>query len=290
MKHAYLILAHNEFALLQTLISCIDDARNDIYVHIDKKVKALPELHTKYAGLQLTARRIDIHWGGFSMVEAEYVLLEEAAAKGPYQYYHLLSGVDLPLKSQDYINDFFNRHNGKEFIGYTLNRMTPELERRMQRWHLFSEHFSRNRDIFGLVRSAWIKVQEVLGIKRNRNVDFKKGSQWASMTESFVRYLLEHKAWAEKTFRHTFVPDESVLQTLCWMSPCRSNIFNTEDDALGCMRAIGWKQDPDTGRWSLIDWNAADYGALTASPALFARKFNSKDMSFIEKIVSLSQQ
>ena len=33
MKHAYLILAHNEFGLLQTLISCLDDPRNDIRLH-----------------------------------------------------------------------------------------------------------------------------------------------------------------------------------------------------------------------------------------------------------------
>ena len=38
MKHAYLILAHHEFGLLQTLIDCLDDVRNDIYVHIDKTV------------------------------------------------------------------------------------------------------------------------------------------------------------------------------------------------------------------------------------------------------------
>lgn len=37
-KHAYLIIAHNEFDLLQKLISVLDDERNDIFIHIDKKV------------------------------------------------------------------------------------------------------------------------------------------------------------------------------------------------------------------------------------------------------------
>ena len=36
-KHAYLILAHTDMVQLQRLISCLDDRRNDIYVHIDKK-------------------------------------------------------------------------------------------------------------------------------------------------------------------------------------------------------------------------------------------------------------
>ena len=38
MRHAFLILAHNEFQILKILLSMLDDGRNDIYLHIDKKV------------------------------------------------------------------------------------------------------------------------------------------------------------------------------------------------------------------------------------------------------------
>ena len=290
MKHAYLILAHNEFGLLQTLLDCLDDVRNDIYVHIDKKVRTMPALNTRRAGLQVLEERIDIRWGGFSMVEAEYALFEVAAARGPYQYYHLLSGVDLPIKSQDFIHDFFDQNDGKEFIGYTLTEMTPELVRRTQYWHLFPEHFSRKRNSLSLIRAACIRIQEILGIRRNRRIDFKKGSQWVSITETMTQYFLSHKTWVYKVFRGTFVPDECVMQTLCWMSPCRENLYNTQSDSAGCMRAIGWRPCPSSEKWDLLDWTAADYDLLAASPALFARKFNSKDKTFIEKIVSLSHQ
>ena len=36
-RHAYLIIAHNKFNQLRELLSLIDDYRNDIYVHIDKR-------------------------------------------------------------------------------------------------------------------------------------------------------------------------------------------------------------------------------------------------------------
>ena len=36
-KHAYCIMAHNNWAQLQMLIDCLDDMRNDIFLHIDKK-------------------------------------------------------------------------------------------------------------------------------------------------------------------------------------------------------------------------------------------------------------
>ena len=42
-RHAYLIMAHNEWELLNTLLSLIDDTRNDIFLHIDKKVKKMPK-------------------------------------------------------------------------------------------------------------------------------------------------------------------------------------------------------------------------------------------------------
>ena len=283
MKHAYLILAHNEFGLLQKLIDALDDPRNDIYVHIDRKVRTMPALQTRQSGLEILTQRIDICWAGLSMVEAEYALFEAASAKGPYQYYHLLSGVDLPLKNQNYIHDFFDRHDGKEFIGFTLTTLTPELVRRTQRWHLFPRHFSQTRNKYSAPRSIFIRLQEMLGIKRNRHVEFMKGSQWVSITEGMARYFLSQRHWVMKTFTHTFAPDECVVQTLAGRSPYRVNLYNTSDDATGCMRAIGWRGD------RLIDWSAADYPTLASSPALFARKFNSRDEAFIKQILELSK-
>ena len=37
LKHAYLIMAHNEWEMLRALLEALDDSRNDIYLHIDKK-------------------------------------------------------------------------------------------------------------------------------------------------------------------------------------------------------------------------------------------------------------
>lgn len=279
MKHAYLILAHTEFELLKLLVSCLDDERNDIYVHIDKKVAVLPDLHTEKAGLEMLENRIDVRWGDVTVVEAEYALFEAAVAKGPYQYYHLLSGVDLPLKSQDYIHRFCDENNGKEFIGYTLTEITPEVVRKVQRWHLFPEDFRNKSVIKRIARAGFIRLQECLGIKRNKDIDFKKGSQWVSITDGMARHFLAKKEWVMRVFRNTFCSDEIVMQTLCWHSPFKENIYNTTNDGLGCMRAIGWQGG------QLHDWTASDLEVLKKSTALLARKFNSKDMSFVKRIV-----
>lgn len=36
-KHAYLIMAHQDIALLNELLACLDDERNGIYLHLDKR-------------------------------------------------------------------------------------------------------------------------------------------------------------------------------------------------------------------------------------------------------------
>lgn len=38
-KHAYLIMAHTQFQQVAKLVRLIDNEENDIYLHIDKKVK-----------------------------------------------------------------------------------------------------------------------------------------------------------------------------------------------------------------------------------------------------------
>lgn len=101
MRHAYLIIAHEKRDVLKRLVAAIDDERNDIYVHIDRKAKFDGnELVVKYSNLYVLSDRLDARWGDFSLVEVELLLMEKAVSKGKYAYLHLLSGVDYPIKSQ----------------------------------------------------------------------------------------------------------------------------------------------------------------------------------------------
>ena len=114
-KHAYLIMAHNEFDMLRRLLKELDDPRNDIYLHIDKKAKGFDfnilRNSVKHSQLILIPG-MNIYWGTISQVKCELRLMQ-AAAKGQYHYYHLLSGSDFPLKSQDYIHEYLATGNNK---------------------------------------------------------------------------------------------------------------------------------------------------------------------------------
>ena len=71
MKHAYLILAHNEFVILERLIQAIDDERNDIYIHFDGKLENYPVFQPLHAGLFILTYRIAVRWGAISVVKEE---------------------------------------------------------------------------------------------------------------------------------------------------------------------------------------------------------------------------
>lgn len=283
MKHAYLIIAHNEFDILKLLVESIDDSRNDIYIHFDKKVKRLPQISTKNAGLFILENRIDVRWADFSMVEAELNLFEKAWHNHKYSYYHLISGVDLPIKSQDYIHQFFEQNRGKEFIGYHQSEIETELNRRARRYHLFTSSFRETKGFINLtkrlIRYLYIKVQPVIGITRNDNLILKKGTQWVSISHQFVEYLLSQKQWIRKTFNRTFCSDELVVQTLCWNSKFRQHIYNPSDEGLGCMRHIKWING------EILNFENSDWNTIDNSPALFARKFthSTKDLLLLIK-------
>lgn len=284
VKHAFLILAHNEFSVLEKLLYCLDDERNDIYIHFDKKLDQLPDFQVQRARLIVLSDRVDVRWGDVSMIQAEYKLFETAAAQQAYAYYHVLSGVDLPLKHQDDVHAFFNKHQGREFIGVSIATTKKEIERKVRRTHLYPRQFRSGKGIAAIwnktVRALFLRLQFLLNIKRNADLVFKKGPQWISVTDDFVRYILPKKEAVLKTYQKTFCSDEIFIQTLCWNSYFRVRLFNSVQEMRGCQRIIGWNDG------ELSAWTNDDFDKLIASDMLFARKFSSSDRQLLERVVN----
>ncbi|WP_407401507.1 beta-1,6-N-acetylglucosaminyltransferase [Chryseobacterium sp.] len=283
MKHAYLILAHNEFDLLNKLIAVLDDARNDIFIHFDSKVNTLPIIECNFSGLYILEDRVDVRWGDVSVVSAEYKLFQKASQKANYSYYHLLSGVDMPLKSQDYIHNFFKKNQGKEFVGFYQQDITIETELRVRKFHLFPHDFRADTSIVGLikkiVRAVTIRLQYLIGFSRNKDIDFKKGTQWISITHDFLELIIQEKENVLEIYKNTFCADEIFIQTLCWNSVFKANVFNIDDEAQGSQRMIGWNNN------MIIEWEGKDFERLIDSNLLFARKFSSNKMEVVNRLI-----
>jgi len=286
--HAYMIIAHNQFELLEKLICALDDERNDIFVHIDAKVKDFDFERFKSlcsrSGIYFTNERINITWGDYSQVKTEMLLIKTAVEKedksNPYTYFHLLSGVDLPIKSNDYIHSFFEENNGKEFIHFT-SKDTKVAESRIRYYHFFRK---KRNNINKIIAQVLLRVQMILKINRLKPLGIKaqKGCNWFSITGDFAHYVYNNLDKYEKIFRWSYCGDEVFIQTLLLNSPFKDNLFvpESKNNHFACVRLIDWH------RGNPYVWRAEDYDEIMASPCLFARKFDLNiDREIVEKIL-----
>ena len=284
MKHAYLIIAHNGFEILKRLIQALDDERNDIYIHFDRKLNHYPDCRTSYAKLTFLEERMDVRWGDISVVDAEFALFDEAYRRGEYSYYHLLSGVDMPLKTQNYIHRFFEKNAGKEFVGYYQGNISKEIDRKVCRWHLFPKSFKETEGGLAVtkrvLRAGCVRLQSLLGIRRNKDINFRKGTQWLSISNELVGYLLQQQKEVRRVYTHTFCADEIFVQTICWNSSFRDRVYDMHDEGHGCLRMIGWKDN------QLEEWKEKDFEILMNSEALFARKFSIRHIEVVDQILN----
>ncbi len=290
-KHAYLIMAHNEFDILEKQLKLLDDKNNDIYLHIDKKVKDFDFEYfkqlVKKAKLIFT-KRTDVRWSCYSQIACELLLLKEAT-KDKHKYYHLISGIDLPIKSQKEIHNFFNKTN-KEFIHYRVHNpengaISKERLERVNYYHCFFKNARSNnkfkKKMSQKLHSIFLKVQKKLKINRVKDPTyFRDGANWFSITHDLALYVIENENNIKKTYKHTYCADEVFLQTLVYHSKFYKNLYSYDDD------------DYDSNK-RLIDWQRGnpyifknkDYTEIINSNRFFARKFSSKvDKKIINKI------
>lgn len=283
-KHAYLIMAHKQPELLKKLIKLLDNEKHDFFVHIDKKsninIEDLKKCVSK-SNIQFI-NRISVNWGGYSQIQCEINLLKNAL-NDKYSYYHLLSGFDLPLKSSDFIYDFFENSGNKEFLSFESNHISKEIIQRISLYHFFQEKINRNNYLFFGLEKLSVGIQKFLKINRIKDLNLKiqKGANWFDITHEFAEYILSKEEEIKLTYKYSFCADEIFLQTLLVNSNFKNNLYHKEfdDDLHSIMRYIDWQ------RGNPYIFKDKDFKELIQSDYLFARKFDeSVDKVIIDKI------
>lgn len=295
MRHAFLIIAHNNWWQLKQLIQLLDAENHDIYVHIDKKSKSFSE--KDFSNLTAESKvyffqKYEVFWGGFSQVQVELFLFEKAYQQ-KYDYYHLVSGVDLPLKSNRKIDTFFEKNQGKEFILYDNEKLLndPEISRRTKYYHYLQNYRRRysqkwKNDFFTFCERASLVMQIVLHVNRVKKLDWtvKYGSNWVSITNDLVAELLKQKEKITKVFSCTNCADELFVQTVAYNCGFKDRIYCPEDGMTENVRLIDWTRGKNGNPYTFRN---QDYQSLKTNKNLFARKFSeSVDKEIIQRICS----
>lgn len=283
-------MAYSEYEQLKMLIKMLDYPGNDIYVHIDKKspkieVKELED-GVKYSKI-FKYQKYPIYWGHYSQTKCEVFLLEQAVKQG-YDYYHLISGADLPLCSQGEIHSFFDKFAGKEFVRYWGPTFPKQCESWLKIYHPLQKLLRATSCggvnlCFEYTEKVLELIQEKLKVNRLKKLDFElqKGATWFSITHQFAMYVVSQKEWINRCFKNTRSSDEVFIQTLLHNSCFEKNRFeNTyEIDGLTGTRYIDWT------RGKPYTFEEQDFEELINCGFLFARKFSlSKDKNIVYKL------
>lgn len=271
---------------LKLLLHLLDHTENDIYLHIDKK----SDIQESECARCISKARVHtyklypVYHGDISLTECQLFLLREAV-KEQHDYYHLLSGHDLPIKKHIQIVEFFEKNNGKQFIHFESDDFCPKEA--CIYYHFLLGWIKRhsNSTFLGL---AWRLEARLIDLQRMLHVRRKLycGAEWFSITHALAEEFCQYQEALLKKVRWTVASDEYVLQTFYkTMASGKYELYaqtKAPGDSGGTARLIDWN------RGNPYVWRMSDYEELINSDRMFARKFNwDTDPEIILKIAEL---
>ncbi len=260
---AYFLLVHRYPSQFKRLFKAIYAPGNQYVIHVDKSSGAglAEEIATflePYQSVDIL-EPIDALWGGYSLVEAELRGMARLLEMDErWTHYINLSGQDFPLKSQEYIRQFFSANPGKQFI-----RALDQRKERPETLNRVSHHFIEEN---GVMNATGISRPYLTG-----DTPFI-GTQWKAVTRSFCEFVCyDRRVERFKTFyRNSFIADEAFFQTVVMNSGDQGIVVN--DD----LRMIDWVPDGDI-KLRPRNYEQRDLAQLQNSTDLFARKFDAEE-------------
>lgn len=284
-KQAILIIAHNNIWNLKKILESLDSKYFDFFIHIDLKSNIKIEEIKKICKISKINifKEKDIRWADYSQVECEMYLIKEVInSNDNYEYLHLISGVDMPIKSAKEIYEFFDNNKGKEFLHFQNENLNSVKQEWIKYYHLFMKNYRFNK-LSRRLNKIFIIFQKLLRINRIKKTNYKfvTGANWFSITNKFAEYVISKEKEIEKIFKYTRSADEIFMQTILYNSKYKENLYykNFDDNYIGCMRLIDWN------RGNPYIWKTEDFKTIIKSEFMFARKFDmNKDKKIIELI------
>ena len=101
---------------------------------------------------------------------------------------------------------------------------------------------------------------------KGKDTEVKIGSNWVSITDRFVKYLLKNEIVINEMFKQGVAADELFIQTICWNSEFRKCIYEGEPT-----RLIDWN------RGKPYVWKEEDLNEIKDSNCLFVRKITNQN-------------
>lgn len=271
-QHAILIETHANVDLLGRVLKKMEAENHYFFIHVDKKTSNYNEfLALKSDHVIFTSKRFDVKWGSEEQIYLTIELLQ-IAKQFPidFDYYHLISGQDYPIKNNQTFDCFFNKTE-KSFMELDWKNPIPP---RLMFYHFnglldvkkkgIGEKLERHCTNLQKYISKYILLRKPLAQK------LYKGSNWWSLHNKLVDYILQYinsNPNYLKRFHFTSCCDEIFFHTIAFNSPLKETIELTD------LRYYDWKQTypNETLPRTLTE---KDYDSIINSKSFFCRKVN----------------
>ncbi|WP_026506005.1 beta-1,6-N-acetylglucosaminyltransferase [Butyrivibrio sp. NC3005] len=232
MKIAFLNLCHTDPELVARCAKRLTkDADFDMYVHVDAKQNIAP--FKKYLNsidrVYFTPNRYPVYWGGYNAINACFELLRTALNSNvKYDYFVMMQNLDYPIKSNQYIKEFFIANNGREFIRGCPIAQTRDFEfsRKYKLYYKKDNPYGKcsHKNPHKLLLMAYTALMSITTFFSNGVIKEEDGdypiyygcAQWA-VSRDCAKYLdtfeKTHKRFNEK-MRIMQFPDEEYFHTV----------------------------------------------------------------------------
>lgn len=293
MRIAFLNLCHTDPKIVYRVAEKLtQDPDFDMYIHVDAKVDEAPfrELLKDNEQVYFIQNRQKVYWGGYHAILAIMELLRTALASGrQYDYMVALQNLDYPIKSNAYIQDFFTKNKGTEYI------RGCKIARTKDRHYSAKYKIYNNRDKdFYLTNTSKVKkylwdaanaLKSITTIGFNgvhkengETIELYYGTaQWA-VTRACAAYIVNffdtHPKF-NRRMEHIKFPDEEYPHTVVHNSKFRTKCVKYDEPEkrwLVNWRNIHYFEFPNEG---VVTFTDKDYDKLMGLEELFVRKVRS---------------
>jgi hypothetical protein len=225
MKIAHLILTYTDSLQTERMIRHMYHPNFDFYIHVDKKIdSSTHHFLSKIPQVYLIQNTTNVVWGGYDTVKAILRSSEEILASGrKYDYIHLMSGQDYPIRSANTIHDFFLQHAGKQFLRYEhFNEWDGEGYERVRKYHLTNFRFPGKYKVQKL-------LNKFLPQRKLPDMEFYGYSMFWALTPDCIDYVINYintNRSFRKFMKLTWGSDEFIFQTIILNSPFSKQVVN----------------------------------------------------------------
>ena len=270
-------MAHKNPGQVLRLISRLNDGTSEFFIHIDSKVDIAPfKILEGLGNVVHFTERFDAKWGSLGTIKPFLSCMKAVQQSNKnFDRVLLLSGQDYPIKSNEYINNFFSSNGATNFINHFP---IPNYDKwpgsdRGGLYRVDKYFFGLKWHEFLCSKSLNLLSSIVPFINRKIPCKMKPytGQTWWNLDMNAINYILDfnerHPEYI-KFHKSTFVADELFVQMILLNSNNENligSISNTE------LRFTIWEAANSAHPKFL---RADDLESIMAAPDLFARKFD----------------